>query len=242
MFTHYRTRGLILNKTDQGESDRIFTVFTKDFGKLNLLAKAERKTASKLKGALENFYLSEIEFIQGKAHKTLTDAILISDFKNLRKNLKKLQIAHRISELFDNLIKGEEPDPKIWKLLEETFNALNAHNLKPKTYYLVYYYFFWNFLSILGYQPEFHQCSVCREKISPGSIFFSPQDGGLVCARCVIPIKSAKRIDTNTVKIIRIMLKKDLPTLKKLKIEENVLKQLSLISNFYLSETLEQIR
>jgi DNA repair protein RecO (recombination protein O) len=240
MFTHYRTQGLILEKTDQGETDRIFTVFTKDFGKLDLLAKAERKTASKLKGALENFYLSEVEFIQGKAYKTLTDAILIDDFKNLRKDLKKLQITHKISELFDNLIKGEEPDSQIWQLLTETFNTLNTCNLKPKIYSLIYYYFLWNFLSILGYQPEFYQCSVCQGKITPESIFFSPQEGGLICARCTISVKSAKQIDENTVKIIRLMLKKDLPTLKKLKIEDETLKQLSLISNFYLSETLEQ--
>src|SRR4030042_1158672 len=109
-----------------------------NLGKMDLLAKAERKTASKLKGALENFYLSEIEFIQGKAYKTLTDAILIDDFKNLRKDLQKLQIAHKISELFDNLIKGEEPDPQIWQLLTETFNTLNTHNLKPKIYSLIY--------------------------------------------------------------------------------------------------------
>ena len=89
MFIHYRTQGFILKKIDRGEVDRIFTIYTKDFGKLELLAKAERKIQSKLRGGLELFYLSEIEFIQGKAHKTLTDAILIDNFKNLRGNLKR---------------------------------------------------------------------------------------------------------------------------------------------------------
>ena len=65
MFTHYRTKGIILQKTDRGETDRLFTFYTKDFGKLDLLARAERKITSKLRGGLELFYLSEVEFIQG---------------------------------------------------------------------------------------------------------------------------------------------------------------------------------
>jgi len=43
MFTYYRAQGFILKKEDRGEADRIFTIYTKDFGKLELLAKAVRK-------------------------------------------------------------------------------------------------------------------------------------------------------------------------------------------------------
>ena len=130
MFNHYRTQGFILKKTDQGESDRIFTIFTKDFGRLELLAKAERKIKSKLRAGLELFYLSEIEFIQGKIYKTLTDAILIEKFQNLRNDLGKLYIAYKISEDLDNFVRGEEPDEKIWHLLNETFEKLNNSLLK----------------------------------------------------------------------------------------------------------------
>ncbi len=69
MFTRYRTQGIILGKVDRGESDRLFTIYTKDYGIINLLARSERKIKSKLRSGLELFYLSEIEFIQGKAQK-----------------------------------------------------------------------------------------------------------------------------------------------------------------------------
>ncbi|KPJ55867.1 hypothetical protein AMJ49_06190, partial [Parcubacteria bacterium DG_74_2] len=66
-----------MKKIDQGEWDRIFIIYTRDFGKLKVLARAERKIKSKLRAGLELFYLSEIEFIQGKNYKTLTNAVLI---------------------------------------------------------------------------------------------------------------------------------------------------------------------
>ena len=135
MFLHYRTQGFILDKINRGETDRIFTIYTKDFGKLNLLAKAERKIKSKLRAGLEDFYLSEIEFIQGKTQKTLTDTILIKNFKNLRGDLEKLRVAYQISDLVNNLIKGEETDPKIWQLLDETFDieVFNLYDILGKS-------------------------------------------------------------------------------------------------------------
>lgn len=241
MFTHYRTQGFILKKADSGEVDRIFTFFTKDFGKLDLLAKAERKIKSKLRGGLELFYLSEIEFIQGKTHKTLTDTILINNFKKLRTDLKRLKIAYQISEVLNNLVKGEEPDKKIWQLLNETFLRLNALEIRNWKLGILYHYFLWNFLSILGYQPELYHCSLCQKKLTPESIFFASKEGGLICGQCKKTIKSAKEVSADTVKIIRLILKWDWPTLEKLKVEDEDLKQVSAVSRDYLSEILEQI-
>ena len=255
MFTHYKTQGFILKKVNRGESDRLFTIFTKDFGKLELLARAERKIKSKLRAGLELFYLSEVEFIQGKAHKTLTDAILISNFQNLRKDLKKLAIAYKIADLLDNLVKGEESDPKIWNLLSEVFERLNNWEAKmissssspslsaeARKLKIVYYYFLWNLLSVLGYQLELYNCSLCQKEITPEKIFFSPKEGGLICQNCKTAIKTVKEINANTVKIIRILLKKEWSILKKLKVEDEDWNNLKEISNYYLSEILNQIK
>jgi len=251
MFTHYRTQGFILKKTDRGEADRIFTIYTKDFGKLEILAKAERKIKSKLKGGLELFYLSEIEFIQGKTHKTLTDVILIENFPILRKDLERLPLAYRISEVLDNLIKGQEVDEEIWNLLNETFQKLNTYNLKPNTYDLIYYYFLWNLLSISGYQPELYNCSLCQKKLLPEKLYFNLKEGGIICQSCFKKLKSVeedkssstpfvaarvgKEIGPETVKILRIILEKNWPLLSKLKVEEKYLKGLASVSKNYLS-------
>jgi len=241
MFTHYRTQGFILKKTDRGEADRVFTVYTKDFGKLSLLAKAERKIKSKLRGGLELFYLSEVEFIQGKTHKTLTDAILLNSFGSLRKSLKKLAVAHKVSDILDRLVKGQEPDENLWQLLGETFEKLDDPSFKINHLPLIYYYFFWNLLSFLGYQPELYNCSICQKKIQPQDIFFSAKEGGLICSSCQKTTKSKKPIGPETVKIIRVFLKRDWPTLKRLRLKEDSQKDISFISRYFLRSVLSQI-
>ncbi len=240
MFTHHRTQGFILKKNDIGEADRLFTIFTKDFGKLELLARAERKIKSKLRAGLELFYLSEIEFIQGKAYKTLTDAILIDKFGNLRKSLKPLAIASKISEVLDRLVKGQELDKKLWHLLKETFEKLNDQETKPETCNLIYYYFLWNFLSLLGYQIEFYRCSSCQKKLIPENIYFSFKKGGLICGSCGKREKLESPVSLNAIKLIRILLKNDLSALSRLKIDKNDFDSLKEISNYYFSEILRE--
>ncbi len=200
MAIHYRAQGFIIKKTDRGEANQLFTIYTQDFGKLEILGKAIRKIKSKLRGGTELFYLSEVEFIQGKAHKTLTDAILIDSFPRIRQDLARLKIAHQIAETFDNLIVKEEKDDQIWQLLKEVFDRLGSLK-KPE---IVYYYFFWHLVSILGYAPEIHGCSI-----------------------------GSKKIDCDVAKILKVIFKKDWSILSRLKLESNHLKLLKDVSQWY---------
>jgi DNA repair protein RecO (recombination protein O) len=150
MFLNYRTQGLILKKEDRGEADRLFTIYTKDFGKLAILGRGIRKISSKLRGGAEVFYLSEIEFIQGKAQKTLTDAVLIESFNNLRQNLNRLKVAQLVAKAADSALVAPEADPKIWDLLCKVFKKINDSKAGPEDSKEIYKYFLANFKTCLG--------------------------------------------------------------------------------------------
>lgn len=61
------TTGIILNRTNFGEADRILTVLTTDQGKLRLIAKGARRVKSKLAGGIEVFSVSDLTFIPGRS-------------------------------------------------------------------------------------------------------------------------------------------------------------------------------
>jgi DNA repair protein RecO (recombination protein O) len=164
MFVHYRTQGLIIKKEERGQADLLFTIYTKDFGKVEVLGKAIRKVSSKLKSGAELFYFSEIEFIQGKTHKTLTDAILIEKFSNIRKDLRKLSVAFKVSEVLDGLVQGQEQDEKIWKLLVSVMLKLNSVKNIEEVKHKIYYYFFWNLISLMGYGPDLREKAFCGDQ------------------------------------------------------------------------------
>lgn len=195
MAVHYRTQGIFLKKSARGESDELFTVYTKEFGKLRILGKAIRKITSKLRSGSGLFYLSEVEFIQGKGYKTLTDSILINNFKNIRQDLIKLRNAYKIARLLDELISKEEKDEKIWKLVCDIFERLDSWRLPVQGWSasggeILYYYFFWHLVSILGYGPDISGCSIQKNKVN-----------------CDI------------IKILKVILKKDWHILSRLRLE-----------------------
>jgi DNA repair protein RecO (recombination protein O) len=232
MFVHYRTEGLVIKKEDRGEADRLFTIYTKDFGKLKILGRAIRKIKSKLRGNICPFCLLELEFIQGKTYKTLTDTLLIRDFPEVKKDLRKLKMAYRIADVLDNLIRGEEKDEKVWRLLNETFNTLNNYQIvKLSNWQLVYYFFLWNLFSVLGYAPEFHQCIICQQKLKQEKLYFSAKEGGIVCSACFQKRKiTLVLIKPATIKILRLILEKKLSILQRLKIEKPDIKNLRTVS------------
>jgi DNA repair protein RecO (recombination protein O) len=235
MFVRQRTLGFVFKKEDKGEADQVFKIFTKDFGRIEVLGKGIRKISSKLRSQIEIFYLSEIEFVQGKIHKRLTDALLIEKFKNLRKSFKKLSIAYQISEVLDRLIKGEEKDERIWNLILETFKNLNNPNLPFAICNLQYYYFFWNLVSFLGQRPELYLCCICQKRLKPGKIYFSGKEGGTVCQVCFEKIGKGWEITPNLIKVLRTILENDFDFLKRLKIRERELRELKEISTIYFN-------
>lgn len=218
MSLKYRTKGFVFKKNDRNESDRVFSVFTQDFGRLEINAKAVRKITSKLRADIDLFFLSEIEFIQGKNNKTLTDASKIKKFDVLEKNLEKFKIASQAVEMMDNFIKGQEKDDETFSLLDDFFGKISETKIKNQ---LAFHYFFWNFLSTQGYHLEVNNCAACHDKINPYNIYFSNKEGGVICKKCLSRDKDAKRINSDIVKVLRLIFSKDWNTISRLKIKSH---------------------
>jgi len=235
MTLKYKTIGFVFKKSEGAESDQVFSIFTKDFGKLELKAKAIRKITSKLRADIDIFYLSEVEFIQGKNNKTLTDAVKIKKLGIFEKDLENFLIAGKIANVLDIFIRGEEKDEDIFNLLNDILFKLEDDRLKIKNRQLIFQYFFWNFLSLQGYGLEVDNCAACHSKLDPHSVYFSEKEGGIICEKCYAADKKAKKINSDIVKVLRIILKKDWDTLSKLKMESFSRQLLSKVSESAMS-------
>jgi len=210
MAVHYGSRGIFIKKYDRGEADQIFKIYTEDFGKLEILGKAIRKIKSKLRGGADLFYFSNIEFIQGKTYKTLTDAVLVDSFQNIRKDLERKKIAYQIADALDYLTPKEEKDEQIWQLAIDVFHKLNNWKIEEllegheEKLEIIYYYFYWNLVSLLGYRPELKKYSL-----------------------------AGKKIDSDIAKILKIIFNRNWPILSRLKVGPNHIRLLKNITEWY---------
>lgn len=230
MTLKYRTKGIIFKDQERSEADKIFSVFTKDYGRIEVLGKAIRKINSKLKSGVDLFYLSEIEFIQGKNNKTLTDASVIKRFSNIFLDKNDIELAHNIFNTLEEFIKGQERDDKVFELISETFDRLNDKDKKIINKKFIYYYFLWNFLSVQGFHLELNRCALCSGGLKEESVYFSNKNGGALCGECQKKGNESKKINGDVLKILRLFLDKKWEVVQRLKVvqeSQNLLEKVS---------------
>jgi DNA repair protein RecO (recombination protein O) len=233
MFVNYRTQAVVLGRKNLNEADSLIYFFTKEFGLIKVLGKSMRKISSKLKSGVADFNFEEIEFVQGKKFKILTDIYSVKKFPEINKDLKKKKLCHFICDSFLEFVREPEKDVRFWYLLLFTFGLLDKWG---KNIYLIYQFFTWHFLKMLGFGIDFKKCFICHKKLKPQKNFYFSKKG-IVCDFCVKKTSAGRKIkiSQDALKILRTIQKKDLKLLKRLKVEKKeIVKELDLATNYYL--------
>lgn len=150
----FQTNGIIIKEEERGEADRVFTVFTEDFGKIRLHARGARKIKSKLAGRLALFNLINLHFVEGRKRKIITDAYVIDNFYNIKQDLSRLKIALYASKILDDLIVASERDERLWKIIPWVFESANKGQIAG-TESILLRLFEVKLLDYLGYLPDF---------------------------------------------------------------------------------------
>ncbi len=145
-----KTEAIILRTVDLGEVDRFLTIYTKEFGKIQVVARGVKKIESKLRYHLEPFSYNHLILIQGKNFRIVKDAVLINQFLPMREDLERIKIVYKIIDLVDELIVGEERDEDIWNLFLKVFEELNVGGSASH----IVQNFQDNLLRLLGYDPK----------------------------------------------------------------------------------------
>ena len=119
---YFKTEGLIIKKMPFGEADFLVRAFTKDFGKMDILAKGARKTASKLNLHLDILNHVRLQFVKnGERPPTLMDAEIITRYDDWFLDVGKLSVMGRILQVVDMVILPGAKDEKLFFMLLDFF-------------------------------------------------------------------------------------------------------------------------
>lgn len=148
------SHAIILRRIDYGEADRIITLLTSDYGKLQVIAKGVRKAKSKLAGGIELFSVSEVHFIKGKSDiDTLVSTRMISHYGEIVKDIKRTELAYLMLRLTDRTLEDRTGQDH-FNLLNESLAAVNSAKISPLTCELS---FLMRMLELQGHVPDFSQ-------------------------------------------------------------------------------------
>lgn len=134
----HSTEGIVLKKLDVGEHDALYAIYTKDYGKVKTLAQGVRKEEAKLRGHLEPLSRARIQFVIGRGGEKLIGATLADFFPRMRARETTLRLAAAAAADIDARTFPGERDDGVWRLIAETFAALDAEDFyESETTFLV---------------------------------------------------------------------------------------------------------
>lgn len=145
------TEGIILKKIGVGETDALYIIYTKDFGKIRALAKGVKKEGAKLRGHLELLSLSRLSFVFGKNGEQLTQAVLLNFWPIIRQDWARLHLATQLVAMVDRGCLERDRDESLWVLLQESIIFLEKNNFVEKSLDLFKEEFVKRFSACLGY-------------------------------------------------------------------------------------------
>jgi len=227
-----KSEGIILKKIKWSETSNIVTLYSKDFGKLKLVAKGVQRSKSSFSGGLELFSL--IDFVFYKSEKknlyVLSSSEVVNSNQLLFSSAERYGIVSAGIELLDKLISGEEKNQDIYLLLSHFLSQVQKSE-KESLERLLWAYAL-RLLSILGYKPRFEACVGCGKRgrylktTSSGFLFFSSEKGGIVCPSCAEEDKFYFRLNQNELFWIKKVLDSDLEKAVEYKLQDKKVKNI----------------
>ncbi|MCK5459939.1 DNA repair protein RecO [Candidatus Parcubacteria bacterium] len=234
------SQGIILKKQDFRESDSFFSIYTYDFGKIEAIARGVKKSKSKLSGHLDYFSIIDLMAVRGKIFNHISGAVSIKNFLNIKKNLQKINLIFYCLEITDYFIKTGEKNKKIFLLLSQ-FLMIADKNLRIERLKFIAHCYILKLLNLLGYKPELYFCLKCGQKITPNGNFFSVLAGGIFCAKCKKNRENnIFEISNNAIKLLRVILQKNLSNLVKVKLSKNLFTETIKIIDEFLNFRLDK--
>jgi DNA repair protein RecO (recombination protein O) len=178
-----QTSAIVLRVVEFSETSCIVTLFTREFGKIGVLAKGARRRKSPFEGALDLLSICRIVFLRKStdALHILTEARLERWFRAAQRDLGRFYAAMYVAELLNELNDVEDPHPRLFDLAAQTLAAIDQRE-GPRWWLLRFQL---GLLADTGHGPSLDHCVVCGKPLAqetPG--WFSLGGGGVVCDAC----------------------------------------------------------
>lgn len=129
MSNSFIVNGIVIKRDNFLEADKWLTIFTKERGKIKILAKGLRKTTSRRSGRLELFNEVKLQVLEGRKTNIGAEVEVIRSFSKFRTDLAKVSLVYQFAEVINLLTPEEAPRPEVFSLLHNFLITAETSNV-----------------------------------------------------------------------------------------------------------------
>jgi DNA repair protein RecO (recombination protein O) len=176
----FKTLGIVLRKREWRGADLLFSVYTREFGRIEVVATGVKKITSKLHGHLSSLGLVELVFVEGKNFNKLTHAFLVEKFD--LKTGEDLSYWSAIAEIFLESFRTEEKNIIVWDILVGALKAILDSGDKEKKKFILNIFLI-KIIITMGYELKLDNCVSCGNALAT-PYRFNFEERGFICRNC----------------------------------------------------------
>ena len=121
----YKVEAIVLGSLDLGEADRILTLFTRQHGKLKVVAKGVRRLTSRKAASLNDFNQVKVVLARGRSLDIITEVELLNSFQAWRNDLVRVGLAYYLTEVASRLTAEGQENMAVYNSLTTSLNRLD---------------------------------------------------------------------------------------------------------------------
>ncbi len=227
---HYTA--ITLGKRDIGETDRLYTLYTREAGKIKAYARGVRKSGARLVASLEDLSLLSTIVMRSRGTGNIKSAIVERSYiMPIKDDLGVLQRAVEGARVFDRLVGMEEPDPIMFDLFVSYLERLSGSEHVCVGFWI-------QVLSHLGHTLQVRNCILCGEKVKEEQLLIDVDAGGVLCERCRDRARYPQSFSLNAVKFYHIASQNSLSLIEKVKISDRDLRMVANVVKLHIDSLL----
>ncbi|MPZ23896.1 MAG: DNA repair protein RecO [Dehalococcoidia bacterium] len=212
----YSTEAIVLRQRRLGDADKIITLFTPDYGRIEAVAKGVRRSKSRLAGHVEVLSHCNLLLHRGRSLDVITQAQLIGGYRSLREDLSLVSRGLYAAELVERFTDVSADSLPTFRLLVDVLQWMTARTAPPD---VVLRYFEMRLLDELGYRPQVDCCVACGGALPPETNYYSAHAGGVACPSCRAGVQISGPLGVNALKVLRLMQRASFEDLARVGIE-----------------------
>lgn len=225
-----KIEGIVLKSIDYGESNKILTIFSREFGKIGAVARGAKKPKSRLASVSQPFTYGYFLCTIGSNLGTINQGEIIQTFRGIKEDLFLTAYSSFIVELLDKGIDEKKANPFLFELLLQTLNYIEEE-YDPK---IIKNIFEMKMLQVLGFRPNLNECANCNNPDGP--FVFSIKEGGILCDRCKQVDSYHMQVSQATIKLLRIFYYMDINRLGSISVKDATKNELERCISAYYEE------
>ncbi|MBU8905673.1 DNA repair protein RecO [Desertibacillus haloalkaliphilus] len=225
-----KAEAIVIRTTNYGESHSILTLYTREFGKVGVMARGAKKPKSRLASISQLFIYGSYLFHKSPGLSTLNQGEIIHSFRTIREDLTRASYASYVVELIDRLTDERQRNPYLFELLWQTLQYMDE-GVDPEILTRVFEV---KMLIVAGIRPQLDCCASCGQ--TEGDFAFSIKEAGFICHRCFHKDPYVMKISTHTVKLLRLFYHFDLNRLGKVSVKQATKQELKEVISAYYDE------